>query len=324
MRSRRLLAAAAATAAVLVTGALSQPRRRRGRRPTARPSGKATDVHRARRAEEPPAPKREGRQGCRRLACCAATTRVGLLAVRARARASSLAVSESDAVVGAARDTDDRPHAGRKGRPGRGRDRSTRRRPRSAGLRRNKAAQGRDDRRHGPARRQAVGPADGAGGRARAVQAGDKRRARRHPRHRHRRAQPGPRAELRRGLSRNFVTDIPDDRRAVRVRRLRRPGRLGRLAVTARTSPARSARPRTASASPGSRRTSRWSRSAAGRTRGYFFLEPVVNALTYGADIGLDVINMSFYVDPWLYNCTAQPGRHRRRRRPSSARSSRR
>jgi len=29
----------------------------------------------------------------------------------------------------------------------------------------------------------------------------------------------------------------------------------------------------------------------------------VVNALTYAGDAGLDVVNMSFYVDPWLYNC---------------------
>ena len=40
-----------------------------------------------------------------------------------------------------------------------------------------------------------------------------------------------------------------------------------------------------------------------GQDSGYLFLDPVANALTYGADIGLDVINMSFYVDPWLYNC---------------------
>ena len=41
-----------------------------------------------------------------------------------------------------------------------------------------------------------------------------------------------------------------------------------------------------------------------GQDAGYFFLGPVVNALTYAGDIGLDVVNMSFYVDPWLYNCT--------------------
>ena len=44
-----------------------------------------------------------------------------------------------------------------------------------------------------------------------------------------------------------------------------------------------------------------------GQDSGYLFLGPVTNALTYGANIGVDVINMSFYVDPWLYNCTANP-----------------
>jgi subtilisin family serine protease len=44
-----------------------------------------------------------------------------------------------------------------------------------------------------------------------------------------------------------------------------------------------------------------------GQNSGFFFLQPVVDALTYGADIGLNVINMSFYLDPWLYNCTANP-----------------
>jgi subtilisin family serine protease len=41
----------------------------------------------------------------------------------------------------------------------------------------------------------------------------------------------------------------------------------------------------------------------AGQDGGLFFLQPVLDALTYGADIGLDVINMSFYIDPWLFNC---------------------
>uniref|UniRef100_UPI0031D0A75A S8 family serine peptidase n=1 Tax=Saccharothrix mutabilis TaxID=33921 RepID=UPI0031D0A75A len=40
---------------------------------------------------------------------------------------------------------------------------------------------------------------------------------------------------------------------------------------------------------------------------GYFFLQPVVDAITYGADIGLDVINMSFYIDPWYMNCLDHP-----------------
>ena len=41
----------------------------------------------------------------------------------------------------------------------------------------------------------------------------------------------------------------------------------------------------------------------AGQDSGYFFLTPTVDALTYAAAANLDVVNMSFYVDPWLYNC---------------------
>ncbi|MGN9775958.1 S8 family serine peptidase [Micromonospora sp. H33] len=44
-----------------------------------------------------------------------------------------------------------------------------------------------------------------------------------------------------------------------------------------------------------------------GQDSGYFFLDPVVNSLVHAGDVGLDVVNMSFYVDPWLYNCTANP-----------------
>jgi subtilisin family serine protease len=32
-----------------------------------------------------------------------------------------------------------------------------------------------------------------------------------------------------------------------------------------------------------------------------------VDALTYAADIGVDVVNMSYYIDPWLYNCANNP-----------------
>jgi subtilisin family serine protease len=41
----------------------------------------------------------------------------------------------------------------------------------------------------------------------------------------------------------------------------------------------------------------------AGQDSGYFFLTETTKALTYAADAGIDVVNMSFYVDPWLYNC---------------------
>jgi lantibiotic leader peptide-processing serine protease len=45
----------------------------------------------------------------------------------------------------------------------------------------------------------------------------------------------------------------------------------------------------------------------AGQDSGFFFIQPVVDALTYAGDHGIDVVNMSFYIDPWLYNCTANP-----------------
>jgi subtilisin family serine protease len=45
----------------------------------------------------------------------------------------------------------------------------------------------------------------------------------------------------------------------------------------------------------------------AGQDSGFFFLWETVNALKYAGDIGADVANMSFYTDPWQYNC---PGTH--------------
>jgi subtilisin family serine protease len=45
----------------------------------------------------------------------------------------------------------------------------------------------------------------------------------------------------------------------------------------------------------------------AGQDSGYFFLKPSVDALTYAGDHGIDVVNMSYYIDPWLYNCTDNP-----------------
>jgi hypothetical protein len=30
-----------------------------------------------------------------------------------------------------------------------------------------------------------------------------------------------------------------------------------------------------------------------------------VDALTYAGAVGIDVVNMSFFVDPWLYNCSS-------------------
>jgi lantibiotic leader peptide-processing serine protease len=45
----------------------------------------------------------------------------------------------------------------------------------------------------------------------------------------------------------------------------------------------------------------------AGQDSGFFLLEPTLRAITYAGDAGIDVVNMSFYIDPWLYNCTSNP-----------------
>jgi len=45
----------------------------------------------------------------------------------------------------------------------------------------------------------------------------------------------------------------------------------------------------------------------AGQDSGFFFLAATVDALTYAGRNGIDVVNMSFYIDPWLFNCAANP-----------------
>ncbi len=45
----------------------------------------------------------------------------------------------------------------------------------------------------------------------------------------------------------------------------------------------------------------------AGQDSGFFFLQPTVDALTYAGDNGIDVVNMSYFIDPWLYNCANNP-----------------
>src|SRR5919197_2203260 len=45
----------------------------------------------------------------------------------------------------------------------------------------------------------------------------------------------------------------------------------------------------------------------AGQDTGFLLLQPTVDALTYAGRVGIDVVNMSFYIDPWLYNCTSNP-----------------
>jgi subtilisin family serine protease len=41
----------------------------------------------------------------------------------------------------------------------------------------------------------------------------------------------------------------------------------------------------------------------AGTEQGFFFTDSVVNSLVYAGDRHLDAVNMSFFADPWLFNC---------------------
>jgi lantibiotic leader peptide-processing serine protease len=41
----------------------------------------------------------------------------------------------------------------------------------------------------------------------------------------------------------------------------------------------------------------------AGQDSGFFFFFETIAAIAYAADHDIDVVNMSFYTDPWLYNC---------------------
>jgi subtilisin family serine protease len=45
----------------------------------------------------------------------------------------------------------------------------------------------------------------------------------------------------------------------------------------------------------------------AGQDSGFFFLQPTIDAMVYAGLVGIDVINMSFFTDPWLYNCLNNP-----------------
>jgi len=44
-----------------------------------------------------------------------------------------------------------------------------------------------------------------------------------------------------------------------------------------------------------------------GQDSGFLFLQPTVDAMVYAGLVGVDVINMSFFTDPWLYNCLDNP-----------------
>ena len=232
MRSRRLLAGAAATAAVLVTGALSSPvgaeaDDRDGNDRPARPPTYTVLVE-----AEPAGPSRPGREGRRRLG-----------AAQQQGRRPAHRAGPEQGLHPRASASPTRSSARRGCRPS-----ATRRAPRWSGTRsRHEGSRGHRPRsaapphgdktpraRRPPAWTRSTASCGACGwcapNSARTVQAGDKRR--------HASASWTPGIDARNpdlapnfdaAQSRNFVTDIPDDRRAVRVRELQGPGRLGRL-----------------------------------------------------------------------------------------------
>ena len=160
-----------------------------------------------------------------------------------------------------------------------------------------------------PARRAAVGHADDPchpeGSYAR--QQGSKAVRDRHHRHRTRCGHPDIAPNFDARLSRNFTVDDPCRRRvetdpdAV----LRGPRRTS----TSRPRDARRVHDRLAPERHrhGGRRAQVVSSTCApARTRATSS-SARLDALTYAGDHGIDVVNMSYYIDPWLYNCTANP-----------------
>ena len=89
----------------------------------------------------------------------------------------------------------------------------------------------------------------------------------------------------------------------MRVRRPASTRPTSTTAVTARTWPAPSPPTRNDFGIAGVAPDATIVNVRAGQDSGYFFLYETVAALTYAGDAGLDVVNMSFYTDPWLFNC---------------------
>ena len=192
MRSRRLLAGLAATAAVLGTTLVVAPvtaSAGQGATHADQTGAKQTYLvladRSASRAEAVRAIKDAGGT------VVSANRDIGLYQVTSRATGSPGDARTADALRGATRDRSIGQPAGQHRQRRRGAKKVEQENRQAASATHRGRHPG--PRRHGPARRQAVGPDDGPGRPGPAVNAGDERRARRHPRHRHRRPQPRPR-----------------------------------------------------------------------------------------------------------------------------------
>ena len=306
MRSRRLLAGSAATAAVLVTGALSSPVGAEADAAKAKPSGTATTYTvlveaGASKAAAVKAVKAAGGTVLR------TNKGVGLLAVRAPSKGFVLAVSKSDAVLGAARVQSIGHVPGAKVVPDKVEHEAARTPASKRGIGHgNKKLKGATTAGMDPLDEKLWGLRMVRSNSARTVQAGDKRVSvgildsgldARNP-------DLAPNFDAAR--SRNFVTDMVDIDGPCEFASCKDPigyDDSGHGTHVAGTVGAAANGTGLSGVAPNVTLV----QIRGGQDSGFVFLEPVVNALTYGADIGLDVINMSFYIDPWLYNCTNNP-----------------
>jgi len=107
-------------------------------------------------------------------------------------------------------------------------------------------------------------------------------------------------------LSRNFTVDIPDIDGPCEVKSCKDPADVdddGHGTHVAGTVAAAINGRGIAGVAPGVTLVN----LRAGQDSGFFFLGATVDALTYAGRHGIDVVNMSFYTDPWLYNCADNP-----------------
>ncbi|HEV2891917.1 MAG TPA: S8 family serine peptidase [Frankiaceae bacterium] len=105
-----------------------------------------------------------------------------------------------------------------------------------------------------------------------------------------------------RELSRNFVTDYPGADGPCEVRTCVDPNDVdgdGHGTHVAGTIAAADDGRGITGVAPGVRLVN----LRTGQDAGLFFLMATVDALVYAGDIGVDVANMSYYLDPWLFNC---------------------
>ena len=117
---------------------------------------------------------------------------------------------------------------------------------------------------------------------------------------------PDIKPNFNKSLSRNFTVDIPDIDGPCEVKSCKDPANVdddGHGTHVAGTVAAAINGRGIAGVAPGVTLVN----LRAGQDSGFFFLGPTVDALTYAGRHGIDVVNMSFYTDPWLYNCADNP-----------------